>query len=117
MTDTRDEPDSKRRYMDAVLAGDFMSATRLFEHLQYEERLISLPGEMDPVLAGRARLRHRAGILDRVLSCGSEGWKGAWLAEVDGRPIVCAFDEWIVLDPAHLSVARSLAERLGLIDA
>lgn len=116
MTDFENEPDVERRYVDAVLAGDFMSAIQWFERLRHEERPGNLARNLDPAIARRVRLRHRAGFLDRVMSSSPEGRKGAWLVEADGLPLVCAFDEWIILNPARLSVARSFAERLGLLD-
>jgi hypothetical protein len=42
---------------------------------------------------------------------------GAWLVELDRRPILCGFDEWVVIDGATTPEEHGILHDLGVLTA
>lgn len=110
------EPDAERRYVDATFAGDFALARALFEQIPLPEHLLPIDPSALPRTGRVLAVRNRVSKLGRLLQrwAGVEAL-GAWLVELDGRPVLCGFDEWIVIDRSATQEERELLQRVGIL--
>jgi hypothetical protein len=110
------EPDAERRYIDATIAGDFALARALFEHIPEPEGMFPIPRAAAPGGGPVVVVRFRAGKLDRALQwLGAFEAAGAWLVELDGRAVLCGFDEWVVIDGSATPEERRILHDLGVL--